>query len=117
VLIDTDGSNLVGFAAFGRSRDTDAEATWGELGALYYLKAYWGKGRAQPLYETVKTSLQKLGFSTTMLWVLEGNDRAIQFYRNNGFAFDGVTKSDEIGDFQMTEHRMISSKHEVGGTK
>lgn len=108
VLIDLNGPNLAGFAAFGRSRDADAQASWGELAALYYLQSYWGKGRAQLLYQKVKTSLEELGFTTTTLWVLEGNDRAIKFYRKSGFEFDGHTQSDERGDFQMTELRMVS---------
>ncbi len=106
VLLDVDGSTLAGFAAFGECRDDDARLDWGELAAIYYLESYWGNGRAQHLFQVAKTSLEASGFARITLWVLEGNDRAIKFYRKNGFEFDGKTQTEDRGDFQMTELRM-----------
>ena len=109
VLLDFEGPNLLGFAAFGSCRDADADASWGEIAALYYLKSQWGMGRAQLLYQRTSEALKALGFSTLTLWVLEGNARATNFYRKNGFEFDGKTQTEKLGDFQMTELRMVNT--------
>lgn len=106
VLLDYDDDTLVGFAAFGKCRDSDAEPTWGELGALYYLQSYWGAGRALILYREALDHLKADGNSIATLWVLDGNFRAIAFYQKNGFRFDGQEKVEQKPEFTIRELRM-----------
>ncbi len=106
VSLDYDDDVLVGFAAYGKCRDSDAEPSWGELGALYYLQSYWGTGRAQTLYSEALDHLTADGNSTATLWVLDGNSRAIAFYQKHGFRFDGQEKSEIKPGFTIRELRM-----------
>ena len=106
VFLDYDDDTLVGFAACGKCQDSDAKTTWGELGALYYLKPYWGTGRAQILYLEALDQLKENGNSVATLWVLDGNSRAIAFYQKHGFRFDEQEKVEKKPKFTIRELRM-----------
>lgn len=84
-------ARVIGFASVGPSRDDEG---WGEVWALYAHPAQWGTGAGRALLEEGLTYLEEHGFARTMLWVLEGNARAIRFYEQAGFALDGRTKLD-----------------------
>jgi len=52
------------------------------------------------LYEAGIDILAQQRFSTYVLWVLEGNERAIRFYRKRGWRLDGDRAKDIGGDFR-----------------
>lgn len=68
-----------------------------ELMALYVRAEAYGTGVGHRLFEAA------LGAAPAYLWVLGGNERAVAFYRRQGFRLDGATKADEVG----TELRMV----------
>ncbi|GGL25003.1 GNAT family N-acetyltransferase [Phycicoccus endophyticus] len=70
-----------------------------ELWGLYVARGQLGTGLGQELVEWA------VGDRPAELWVAEGNDRAIAFYRRNGFALDG-TRAASRG-FPLTELRMV----------
>ncbi|HXH80662.1 GNAT family N-acetyltransferase [Nocardioides sp.] len=82
---------LVGFASIGPPRDDDVIVDE-ELWALYVLASWWGKRVGHSLLAAT------LADRASYLWVLCGNDRAIEFYRKHGFTPDGVTRRDDHGD-------------------
>ncbi|WP_106505884.1 GNAT family N-acetyltransferase [Brachybacterium timonense] len=75
----------IGWAAVGPPRDADAPSET-ELWSLYVAQEHWGSGVAHTLITTV------LGERPAYLYVLQGNERAIRFYRRHGFTLDGATK-------------------------
>lgn len=84
---------VVGFANAGDAVGPDAEhgvpvARPLHLFSLYLLADAHGTGVGRALLGAV------IGDEPAQLWVLRGNDRAIAFYRRNGFAFDGAAASD-----------------------
>ncbi|WP_323960014.1 GNAT family N-acetyltransferase [Arthrobacter sp. JZ12] len=85
VAIDDDGG-IVGIAAAGEPRGDSPPADI-ELFLLYVLEEYYGTGLGRELAEAV------IGQAGALLWVLEGNDRAIAFYRKLGFTEDGVRET------------------------
>jgi GNAT superfamily N-acetyltransferase len=85
-------AGLTGFASFGESRDL---AGWGEIAALYVAPAHWGRGVGSALFADAIADLTARQLSQVMLWVLEGNSRALQFYRGNGFSLDGARKVED----------------------
>ncbi|MGH3586263.1 MAG: GNAT family N-acetyltransferase [Pseudonocardia sp.] len=91
-----DSSGLVGFASVGPSRALDINVDE-ELWSLYVRASSWGAGIGHALLTSALTD------RAAYLWVLRGNDRAINFYRKHGFVHDGATRSDEYG----TEVRMV----------
>jgi len=73
----------IGTAGPGREHET---ATLRELWAINVLASAHGSGLADLMMAAL------LGDEPAYLWVLEGNERAISFYRRHGFEPDGVTK-------------------------
>ncbi len=87
VAHDEDGV-AIGWASVGPPRDDDPP-TATELWSLYVAAGHHGSGVAGQLVEAVLPSR-----APAHLWVLDGNARAIAFYRKVGFAPDGAVKSD-----------------------
>lgn len=98
--------HLAGFAVTGPSRDEDAGPQTGELQALYLRERWWGSGHASPLQDAALAKLRERGCSEAILWVVEGNWRAIRFYGKSGFEMDGKRKLDERDGFALVELRM-----------
>jgi len=89
-LIDDE---IVGFASVGASH---SEEGTGELYAIYVHPARWGLGAGRALMDRAETSMRDSRFPAALLWVLEGNERAEQFYRAAGWEPDG----EKVDDFQ-----------------
>jgi ribosomal protein S18 acetylase RimI-like enzyme len=85
-------SQVVGWSAFGTSRDPDARPRTGELEALYVLPQFWKTGTGRELWLITRRRLIERGFATATLWVLADNQRAIQFYLAAGFAPDAASE-------------------------
>jgi ribosomal protein S18 acetylase RimI-like enzyme len=108
LLLGFKGSTLVGFASFGPSRDADAQPGRGELLALYVHPQSWSIGAGRALWRGAHTRLRSQGHSSTSLWVLERNARAIGFYASVGFAMEaGSEKQFELGGTKVIELRMV----------
>ncbi|TQK69361.1 GNAT family N-acetyltransferase [Nocardioides sp. SLBN-35] len=81
---------LVGFVSVGPGRDADLDLAE-ELWALYVRAAWWGHGLGHRMLAAT------LADRPAYLWVLAGNDRALAFYRRQGFAPDGVERHEPEG--------------------
>ena len=90
-VFDSD-QGIVGFASIGSSRELPG---WGELWALYVAPEAWGRGVGSALFADAIAALAARGMRRVMLWVLEGNTRALQFYQGNGFVADGTSKIED----------------------
>ena len=95
VARDDDG--IVGMATAGPGRDDDAPAAL-ELYAINVLRRAHGTGLADDLMAVA------VGDRAAYLWVLEGNDRALAFYRRHGFVDEGGRKPEP--DTGVVEIRM-----------
>lgn len=94
---------ITGFASSGRSRDRPG---WGELWALYVLPSEWGRGVGSALFAESIAYLASLDLRRVTLWMLEGNERALQFYGGNGFALDGARKvEDGLAQVRLSRER------------
>lgn len=86
---------IVAFCSFAPTRDDDLDKTKvAELGTIYALESCWGQGIGKQLWAEAIKQMRERGFSEVMLWVLQGNDRAIKFYGRMGLSFDGKTKTE-----------------------
>ncbi|HFI0255582.1 TPA: N-acetyltransferase family protein [Streptococcus suis] len=103
ILVAVVNEQVVGFACYGASSQEDLQEA-GELYALYVLADYYGQGIGYQLMQAALEQMQS--YKTISLWVLEGNERAISFYEQVGFCFDGVTKTVKLGA-ERTEYRMV----------
>ena len=92
VLAEADG-HLVGFADFGACRDEDVSpGAVGELLAMYVRPDAWGRSVGRALMWETLERLQSDGFAEVVLWVIEENQRALDFYRRFGFIRDGSVR-------------------------
>jgi ribosomal protein S18 acetylase RimI-like enzyme len=96
-LLARDDDGIVGMSTSGPARDDDPPAPL-ELYAINVLRRAHGTGLADDLMAHV------VGDRAAYLWVLDGNDRALAFYRRHGFADDGGRKPEP--DTGVVEIRM-----------
>jgi GNAT superfamily N-acetyltransferase len=96
VIVAERGSELVGFASAGPSRDDDAEPGTGEVAAIYLAEEMAGSGLGAALFARIQDELRALGCSRATLWVLESNARARRFYEREGWRWDGSRSDHQI---------------------
>jgi len=101
------GGKMIGRLVLCKSRDED-KADAGEIGAMYLLDAFWGKGYGRAMMDFSLEELKRRGHKEVFLWVLEANTRARKFYEKCGFAFDGTKKEIEMEiDKPLSEMRYV----------
>jgi len=104
-LVAVDGlRGVVGLASVGESRDTDTDASTGELSAIYLHPSVWGVGLGRALHEAAVAALSHR-YRAAKLWVLDSNTRAQVFYERQGWVADGAVKVDRRGDAVLNELR------------
>jgi GNAT superfamily N-acetyltransferase len=92
-LLAVEGEGILGFVAFGPSRDTDTPDA-GEIFALYIDPSRWGSGVGRLLMRKARERLRQRGHTEGTLWVLEGNEQAERFYRAEGWERDGAEREE-----------------------
>lgn len=97
-------SQILGFVSFGSAGDrpgpggSDAKlsAGRGELRAIYVDPRHLSEGVGGCLWTAAQARMVELGYSTVVVWVFAGNERAIRFYRKAGFT-ESQTGQTEVG--------------------
>ena len=99
-----DGDQVVGFATLCRSaRDFVSVPEAGEIAALYVLQEYQGLGLGRQLLEHCLAWIPR---PRVVLFVLEGNEKAIRFYEHMGFRPTGHRIVDERDGDTLVEIEM-----------
>ncbi len=105
------GGEAIGWMSTGPSRDEDHDTERvGEVSALYVLPEAWGTGVALALMDFAIAEFRRLGFTSAVVWVMEGNGRAERFYERAGYPEDGsrrLFRSDEIPGHLRRRSRSI----------
>ena len=86
IWVAESGAEIVGWVAFGSSRDDDASPITGEEEAIYVLPTHWSCGIGRELWFVAQSRFIERKFTAATLWVLADNERAIRFYRAAGFS-------------------------------
>lgn len=106
LLVVEKNSSLVGWVAFGSSRDGDATSQTGEIEAIYIHPSHWRQGFGEGLLSAAKNILIYQNYTCVTLWVLSGNIRATNFYEKQGFQVDSCSpKVSERGGKILEEIR------------
>ena len=106
VLVAEDEARIVGFSSFGPVRDEEENRLLtGEIYSIYVLEEFWNLGIGRTLMENSLTALERDGFGSVKVWVLETNQRARSFYEKFGFKTDGLRKTEKREDFELQEIR------------
>ncbi|SRR5579883_123937 len=105
--IAEDRDMALGWISAGRSRDTDAAHSTGEIWGLYVDPGHWRKGVGRALCAAAEQELRNQEFTQVTLWVLKDNQRAIEFYSTIGFSPDASGEQTiERGGRILLETRM-----------
>jgi ribosomal protein S18 acetylase RimI-like enzyme len=108
LLVARSEREVVGFCAFGSSRDEGAMASCAEVWALYLEPNVWSRGVGRTLWLAALECMLEQGFKSVSLWVIANNERAIRFYRAAGFSpEEGSLKEFTLGGTPMHEVRLI----------
>lgn len=83
ILVLESMGHVVGYATLGANR-VGALPQEGEIYELYLLPEYQGVGLGKQLFLAARKELARLGLQGCVVWVLEANKGALQFYRNAG---------------------------------
>ncbi len=103
ILVAKDMETVIGFVGYGAYRD-DTLPGCGEIYSIYVLEEYQGKKVG---FQLMNAALERLSdYKKIALWVLKGNNKAIEFYEKYGFCFDGTEQKIMLGTTN-TEFRMI----------
>ncbi len=104
LLVLDRGGAILGFAATGPARDEPLEGP-GEVYAIYLHPSVWNRGLGRLLLNHALNALREDGFPGALLWVLERNARAREFYRTCGWVEDGETRTQWQGGIALREMR------------
>jgi ribosomal protein S18 acetylase RimI-like enzyme len=94
ILVCEENSEIVGFASAGKARDEDLHDQVAELYTIYLLSDVWNKGYGKRMFQEIAKVLPRHGFTEIVLWVLESNRRAREFYQAMGLRPDGQSKTE-----------------------
>jgi ribosomal protein S18 acetylase RimI-like enzyme len=82
----------------GGARDAEVDARrTGEIWGLYISPDRWRKGIGRQVVAEAERMLKAGGYESVVLWVVEANERARQFYEAMGFAADGASQEIDWG--------------------
>ena len=99
---------IVGFVSYleeGRSHVSIFPAS--EIGAIYILKDYQRYGIGSALLDE---ALKRLPHPSVVLFVLEGNQKAIAFYQKKGFRFTGKKIVQKVLRGELVEWEMALTR-------
>ncbi|MCW5658443.1 MAG: GNAT family N-acetyltransferase [Burkholderiaceae bacterium] len=108
LLLARSAGQVVGFVAFGASRDEGAPAGRAEVFAIYVKPGSWSAGVGQQLLPAALQQLRAEGYQSVSLWVIAGNERAIKFYERAGFVAEPQSRKQfELGGTTLEEVRYV----------
>jgi GNAT superfamily N-acetyltransferase len=84
------GDRIEGFCSVAMpARSVEEASDLAEIPALYVAPGAWRRGVGAALMTRALDEMAEAGFARALVWVLEGNDRAIAFYEASGWRLDG----------------------------
>lgn len=96
VIEDENGHEVIGWCSVGAGRDDGISEGQGELEGIYIDPARQCKGAGKALLAHAHYQLTAAGYTSAYLWVLEGNQSAMNFYSSQGWQHTGETKEQII---------------------
>lgn len=108
LLVVRANGQVIGFVAFGASRDEGAPHNRAEIWAIYVKASSWSSGAGRLLWLEALQRIVAEGYKSVSLWVISGNERAVRFYERAGFVVEPESrKSFELGGATLEELRYV----------
>jgi ribosomal protein S18 acetylase RimI-like enzyme len=107
VLVAIEGSEIVGFVGFDRSRDPKSKNTTGEIWAIYVDPDRLGEGVGLALWDAANEGLQDEDCTDVTVWVPLRSDKALRFFDAAGFKREMKTaRTVPLGGVKIEELRL-----------
>lgn len=94
-LVAEDAGRVTGFVLAG-GEELEADATRGQIYALYVDPECWRHGVGGTLLVAACDRLRSAGFHHAVLWVHEANERARSFYGAAGWHTDATRRMEQV---------------------
>jgi ribosomal protein S18 acetylase RimI-like enzyme len=108
LLVARAAGEIVGFVAFGASRDEGVPNDRAEIWALYVKPESWSTGAGRRLWLEALQRIVAEGYKSVSLWVIADNERAVRFYERAGFLVEPESrKSFMLGGTTLEELRYV----------
>ncbi len=104
VVVAESGNKVVGFMSYSVHPE-NAEIT--ELSKLYLCPSVYGRRLGSKFLAHLELESQAVGTKTIILYVLDNNEAAIQFYSKHGFEFADGVMSEEFEGSVIIDLQMI----------
>lgn len=110
ILVATHADHVAGFVTFGPARDRGEDSGFaGEVTMLYVRPELEGLGVGSRLLVRAVDELRAADLYWAIIWAVDGNRSAIDFYQRHGFQLDGARRVDPIGGGQTPLVRLARS--------
>ncbi|ELA9085447.1 GNAT family N-acetyltransferase [Vibrio alginolyticus] len=93
---------LVGFLCFGQPKTLKGTKVY-ELSSIYIAPVKIGAGVGQSLYDECERILRVLEAEKVLLWVLDTNKRALNFYTKQGFVPTGKNSIERVNSIELSD--------------
>jgi ribosomal protein S18 acetylase RimI-like enzyme len=112
LLVARNAGQVLGFIAFGASRDAGASPRCAEIWAFYVRPVAWSTGAGRLLWLEALRRIEEEAYESITLWVIAGNERAIRFYERAGFVVEPESRKPfDLGGVTLEELRYVRSLH------
>ena len=101
------GGANVGAMKLAPPADGDTDPADREIYYLYVHPDSFGRGAGTAVIRYAAEKARAEGAERISVWALKGNERALRFYRNRGFAPDGRSKTADRGGVAAESVRLI----------
>ncbi|WP_439865832.1 GNAT family N-acetyltransferase [Pseudomonas syringae] len=98
---------VLGWMAMGVDREHPEDRSVAEIQAIYVSPIHTRQGIGRELFDHVMPLFQSAGCTRVVVWVLESNAPAIDFYHQRGFAKEPIkTRTIERGNVRLVEIKL-----------
>lgn len=108
VLVAECGNEIVGFLSYREPRG-DQTGHSIELNSLYIKPEFYSLGIGRRLLENFEKRISNSAYKQIVLWALDTNQRALNFYRKHGFSETGLKGKERLDGSVLNDIQMAKS--------
>jgi peptidase E/GNAT superfamily N-acetyltransferase len=105
VTVAVDHQGVAGFIWVRQAIDLDLAEPTGEVATFYTHPRVWGSGVGRRLMALGLDRLRAMGYTESVLWTEERNERPRRIYASNGWVLDGAARTRDFHGFPINELR------------
>ena len=108
VLVAEMGNEIVGFLSYREPRGGQSSNSI-ELNSLYVAPGLFGRSIGSDLFDYFEKRLLNSSYTQIVLWALDTNQIALNFYRKHGFCETGLQGKERLDGTILNDLQMVKS--------